>query len=270
MIEILQDRALVSLKGQDALKFIQNFSTNNIEKIAFTYNYILNNQGRYLFDFFAFRQNDEAVFLDCHKDQKQNLINRLNLYKLRSDVSINDESDNFIITYSKSELKDSGVKYSCQDPRFNKLGYRSLVNKSCEYQSSPNLYLQDKYRYAIIDGCLDLVQEKSIPIEFAGEEQNALSFSKGCYVGQEVISRAKHQGVVRKKIYKLDFGTNIALSLKLADISDDAGNKIGKVCSNYQNLAIAQIREEKLLGLSEKRAIIDGKFAMIINPDWKS
>lgn len=269
MQEILQDRAVISLKGNDAIKFIQNFSTNNIEKINFTYNYLLNNQGRYLFDFFAFKSIDNIIYLDCHQEQKANLIARLNLYKLRSDVTINDESNNFMIIYSKEAINSGDITYSQKDPRYYKLGYRSLVSKSDNYNSTPGFYMEDKYNYTIVDGYIDLVEEKSIPIEFAAEEQNALNFEKGCYIGQEVISRAKHQGVVRKKIYKIQFGMNIALSLKLADIKDDAGNKIGKICSNYKNLAIAQIREEKFLGLSEKQAIIDGNEAQIIEPEWK-
>lgn len=270
MQEVLKDRVILSLKGSDALKFIQNFSSNNIEKITFSYNYLLNNQGRYLFDFFAFKLDNNAIYLDCHREQKTDLIARLNLYKLRSDVIITDESNDFMIIYSNEPINTEDIRYSYQDPRYSKLGYRSLAIKSDNYNSVPGLYMEDKYKYTIIDGCIDLVVEKSIPIEFAAEEQQALSFNKGCYVGQEVISRAKSQGVIRKKIYQLEFGTNIALSLRLADIKDNAGNKIGKICSNYKNLAIAQIREEKLLGLSEKKAIIDGNMAHIIDPEWKS
>lgn len=277
MHEILEDRAVISLKGSDALKFIQNFSTNNIEKYELSCNYLLNNQGRYLFDFFAFKKSDDAIYLDCNKDQAVDLIKRLTLYKLRANVVITNESDDYIIVYSKKALKGSadGLRYSLQDPRFNKLGYRSLLLKRkadeiIDSDQVKNLYLEDKYQFTIIDGYLDLTPEKSIPIEFAGEEQNAINFAKGCYVGQEVISRAKYQGVVRKKIYKLDFGMNIALSLKLADIVDEAGDKLGIVCSNYNNLAIAQIREEKLLGLKEKRVIINDKIALVIDPEWKN
>lgn len=276
MYQILEDRAVILLKGKDALKFIQNFSTNDIDKLGFTYNYLLNNQGRYLFDFFAYKHDSESLYLDCSKEQIASLIKRLSLYKLRSDVVISDESDNLKILYSKEPIdSDERIKYSLPDPRYSKLGYRSLISedKAQNMQQSGDhdkqLYLNDKYTHTIIDGCIDLVQEKSIPIEFAGEQQHALSFTKGCYVGQEVISRAKHQGVIRKKIYKLDFGTNIALSLRLADITDNAGNKIGVVCSNYKNLAIAQIREEKLLALATKQVTVDGKIASVIEPDWQ-
>lgn len=271
MYELLSDRAIILLKGGDALKFIQNFSTNDIEKNEFSYNYLLSNNGRYLFDFFAYKSSREEIYLDCPYIQKESLLKRLQFYKLRADLEIIDLSEDYIFTYSHAEIDKEKALYCKQDPRSKHLGYRAVYNKeiynkdmrSSLGSSKPGLYFEYKYRYGIVDGYIDMQQDKSIPIEFAGEQQHALSFTKGCYVGQEVISRAKYQGVVRKKIYKLKFGTKIALPIKLADVTDSGGDVLGKVCSNYQNLAIAILREEKYLGLAEKKAMIGGKVAEI-------
>lgn len=271
MYEILKNRATFLLAGNDSLKFIQNISTNDIEKNIYSYNYLLNNQGRYLFDFFAYRKSASEIYLDCSADQKEQFFKRLSLYKLRSNLEITDVSHNYITIYTHTKLNISECLYFQQDPRYSKLGYRGLITNelSSKYSdSTDDFYMNDKYNYAIIDGYLDLISEKSIPIEFAGEEQNALSFSKGCYVGQEVIARAKHQGVIRKKIYKLDFGTKIALSLKLADVTNSKGDVIGKVCSNYQNVAIAWIREENLSNLTKKQVMVNEKLATLIKPEW--
>ena len=94
----------------------------------------------------------------------------------------------------------------------------------------------DKYKYSIIDGYLDLVYERSIPIEYGAEELNAIDYNKGCYVGQEVISRVKYQGIVRKKIFKLQFGTEFAFKEHDPKITDLNGDKLGIMCSHYQNV----------------------------------
>ena len=75
-------------------------------------------------------------------------------------------------------------------------------NLNLQDTGKSDLYLEAKYEFGMIDGDTDLKYEKSIPIDFAANELNAISYTKGCYVGQEVISRAKYQGVIRKKIYQ--------------------------------------------------------------------
>lgn len=270
MLEILKNRKVTKFTGSDAGKFLQNFTTNDVQKKQFTYNYLLNNQGRFLFDFFVFNDQNNIFYVDISTEQVDAFSRRLNMYKLRSDVEITDLSEDYIVTYSKETVQNS--IHSTQDPRFNKLGIRSIVKKAKLDENNvtvDSLYMNDKYQYAIIDGDTDLEFEKSIPIEFGAEELGAIDFNKGCYVGQEVISRAKHQGVVRKKIYQLSFGTNIALNTSLVEVNDSKGNKIGKVCSYYKNLAIVQLREEKFLGLEEKKASISNQEAEISIPEWR-
>ena len=131
-----------------------------------------------------------------------------------------------------------------------------------------------KYEYSIIDGFLDLLYERSMPVEYGAEELNAIDYSKGCYIGQEVVSRVKYQGVIRKKIFKLSFdATNIA-DLAGEEVLDLRGNKLGVVCSSYKNQAIAILREEKLeeiyLGLEKKNAIIGKYIASIEIAPWRN
>lgn len=271
MIELLKDRAIIQVHGPDAEKFLQGQTTNDIIKNQYSYNFILNNQGRYLFDFFIFRENNQSFYIDVHTSSADTLIKRLAMYKLRSNLELEDISNNFFVLYSKEAIDNS--LFSLKDPRNDKLGFRSLVVQNKLYQKnnySKNLYLIDKYNLSIIDGNTDLIYEKSIPIEYSADNFNAIDYKKGCYVGQEVISRAKYQGVVRKKIYKLKFGTEIALIGKGADVTDLNGNKIGILCSYYEKVAIAQLREEKYLGLDKKIAIINDQSAEIIVPVWQS
>jgi folate-binding protein YgfZ len=272
MIEILKDRALIHIVGPDSGKFLQGMTTNDVIKKNYSYNYLLTNQGKYLFDFFVYQQSAESYFLDINKTSLDIFLKRLNMYKLRSNLDIKDVSLDYNIVYSKSQI-ESDVEFSLQDTRYKALGYRSmmktekikLLNKLVD-----NLYISDKYKYTIIDGYLDLVYDRSIPVEYGAEELNAIEYNKGCYVGQEVISRVKYQGVVRKKIFKLQFGTEFAVKEQEAKITDLDGDKLGIVCSNYKNQAIGLLREEKFLGLKQKVAMIENQLVNIEIPPWRN
>ncbi len=269
MYEILPDRSIIHVFGPDSQKFLQSLITNDVVNKTYTYNYLLNNQGRYLSDFFIYQDNNESYFLDIDTNSSVALIKRLSMYKLRSHIEILDVSEFYEVLYSTKKLQN--VVFSLQDPRYDKLGFRSLIkteNITKLQNKSNDLYLKDKYNFAIVDGNLDLVVEKSIPIEFGAEELNAIDYKKGCYVGQEVISRAKYQGVVRKKIFKLQCGTNFAPVNPGDEVTFDA-IKVGKLCSFYENLAIGLLWEEKYLGLAEKKVMINNCIWDIVLPPWR-
>lgn len=272
MIEVLSSRAVIQITGPDSAKFLQGMVTNDIIKNTYSYNYLLTNQGKYLFDFFVYKKSEESYLLDVCKERASDLIKKLSMYKLRSNCEINDSSSNFTILYSQNN-PNSGEIFSVKDPRYKKLGYRSFieaVNINDLPETANSLYIADKYKYTIVDGHIDLEFDRSIPIEYGADELNAIDYQKGCYVGQEVISRVKYQGVIRKKIFNIEFGTEIALNLKGAKITDLQGNKIGIVCSHYSNHAIALIREENYLGLDKKIAMIDEELVDIKVPPWRA
>jgi len=270
VIEILENRSVLHLVGSDAEKFLQGLTTNDIIKNQYSYNFILNNQGRYLFDFFVYRENSDSFYIDVHSNSTEELIKKLSLYKLRSDWELKDVSNELCVLYSKNVMEDS--LFSLNDPRSDLLAFRSVMERSKVGDTKEHVwgvYLQDKYDHSIIDGVPDLKYEKSIPIEYGADDINAIDYQKGCYVGQEVISRAKYQGVIRKKIYKLVFGTDIATNCPGAMILDSDGDKIGTVCSSYGNIAIALLREEKYLGLDKKVAMVNDNPVDILIPEWR-
>ncbi|MCF8494605.1 MAG: folate-binding protein [Rickettsiaceae bacterium] len=269
MFEILSDRSIIHIVGLDSQKFLQSLTTNDVVNKIYTYNYLLNNQGRYLYDFYIYQDNDKSYFLDIDKASSTSLIKRLSMYKLRSHIEIHDASEFYTVLYSRSKIQNS--LFSLRDPRYNKLGFRSIiktVNINKLEAKNSNLYLEDKYKFAIVDGTPDLVVEKSIPIEFGAEELNAIDYKKGCYVGQEVISRAKYQGVVRKKIFKLQSDVNFLAIEPGAELTFE-GVKVGKLCSFYENLAIGLLWEEKYLGLTEKKVMINSYILDVTVPSWR-
>lgn len=273
MIEILSNRSIIRVFGQDSLTFLQSLLTNDVSKKSYSYNYFLTNQGRYLCDLFLYKNEDKEFFLDISAESKASFMAKLAMYKLRSLVEISDISNEMCILYSKHQISDN-VVYSLKDPRYSKLSFRSLASMDevpTGLKNSPDLYLVDKYKYFIIDGGMDLKYEKSIPIEFGAIELNAIDFDKGCYIGQEVISRAKYLGEIRKKIFGLQIidGTNIAPLNKGDEIHSSSGDLLGYICSSYKNVAISLLREEKYLGLEKKEVIIKGGVYKVVVPPWR-
>ncbi|EER21043.1 MULTISPECIES: CAF17-like 4Fe-4S cluster assembly/insertion protein YgfZ [spotted fever group] len=297
MYEILSNREVIKIIGLDSVKFLQNLITNYIKKNNYCYTYLLNNQGRYLFDFFVYVPNLEEIYLDIDKSNKAALTEHLNFYKFRSKIQIIDCSEEYKVIYSHQKL-DIDTLVTSRDPRYTMLGFRSIyefgvipqldrgIQKTIKQDWIPRssrgmtrvesvhatippresgdpasfnekLYLEDKYNFAIIDGVEDLITDKSIPNIYGAEELNAISFDKGCYVGQEVISRAKYQGVIRRKIYKITADEDLSSLVKDEEILAD-NDKIGVICSSYRNKAIALIREEKYLADKEADITVKG------------
>lgn len=245
MLSIIPNRSVVKISGPDRLKFLQNLVTNDLTKmqdsaIGVIYAMMLSPQGRFLFDLFILNFENHYL-LDVFSETKDILIKKLSMYKINLEVTIEDMPELYV-----GYENEKSSEFAFKDPRYLRLGYRTICNTKPE-NSSLSLYVEDKYQYTIPDGGIDLIQDKAMPQEYGAEELNAISYTKGCYIGQEVISRTKSQGVVRKKIYKINsefdlggiiHGTEITLNDK----------KIGIFCSGYQREGIALIRVEDLAG----------------------
>ncbi len=269
MHDILTDRVIIEVSGDDALKFLQNLTTNDLTASNYCYTYMLNNQGRYLFDFFVFKGSNQQFLIDIHKEHAESFKTKLMLYKLRADIKVNNFDNNCGVIYSRDKPKFLFI-YSQIDPRLNKLGFRSLVKdvKISDYNLAKDLYLKDKYNYTIPDGYYDLIVDKSIPIEYGAEELGAISYNKGCYIGQEVISRAKYQGTIRKKLFKITADTDLDNYPKGTEIIVDNMN-IGVFCSTYKNQAIALIRVDKNCDLQKPININNIKLELSV-PHWRA
>ncbi|MDR0774398.1 MAG: folate-binding protein [Rickettsia sp.] len=271
MHEILTNRAIIEVAGDDAMNFLHNLTTNDIKNNNYCYSYALSNQGRYLFDFFVLKLSATRLFIDINVNQSDLFKNHLVRYKLRAKIEVNDLTNIYQVIYSKQQLEFNGYK----DPRYDQLGFRSIVSKDIPITAGTlGLYLQDKYNFAIVDGYDDLIFNRSIPVEYGCEELNAVSYTKGCYIGQEVISRTKYQGVVRKKIFKLSVNID-SINTGSSDIAKDdeiiANNiKIGTICSIYQNMAIALIREDDYYSLQNTAITVKNLPVSLVVPPWRS
>eukprot|EP01112_Ceratiomyxa_fruticulosa_P014165 TRINITY_DN4038_c0_g1_i2.p1 TRINITY_DN4038_c0_g1~~TRINITY_DN4038_c0_g1_i2.p1 ORF type:complete len:374 (-),score=48.41 TRINITY_DN4038_c0_g1_i2:416-1537(-) len=231
---VLTNRSVVKVAGPHASKFLQGLITNDMNKIGTgsMYSFMLNSLGRVLFDIFVTSYKDEKsqpyYLLECHSKVKDNLYKTLKVYKLKSAVTIEDLSPSFsvlsvlgkksesFVAENKgsilSELKTQPFSIS-KDPRCpEKMGLRLLLPQEHTKQFLGSLpqemeivpsevYDMYRMRWGIAEGPEDLPANTQLPLNINGDYLNAVSFEKGCYIGQELTARTHHVGQVRRRFF---------------------------------------------------------------------
>lgn len=195
---LLKDRAIVEISGLDRQEFLQGLITNDIKLATpqkMIYSAFLNGAGRFFVDFFI-HEIAEKYILDCHILEVDEIIKKLNLYKLRSQVEIA-KNQNLFVIFNTQNL-------GFVDSRVNDFGYRFYIN-SPDLKNYPTqdliFYHQRRINFRIPEGYYDLTKDKSYIFEFGFDNFSAISYQKGCYVGQETTARNHYRGQLRKKIF---------------------------------------------------------------------
>ena len=234
----LNNRTVIKVSGEDRLTFLQGLVTNDVlNKNDIVYALMLNPQGRFLYDFFIFYHN-EYLLLDCQASKIDEIVKKLNMYKLRSNVVIENVSDQYQILASFQTATSF-----LPDPRSQEIGYRACVSNN--YDSSNDLEEYELKRISLLipDADKDLFFDKSFPLQYGMDKFNAIDFEKGCYVGQEVTARTHHRGVVRKEVQIKVLAPNTKVEKGDPIMVDN--KKIGILLGSQLNL-----NEEKLYCLS--------------------
>ncbi|MBL6665151.1 MAG: folate-binding protein YgfZ [Rickettsiales bacterium] len=242
MLKLISDRKIIKITGPDNKKLLQGLITNDIEKAKdnLIYSAMLNNKGRFLYDFFIFESKD-MLFIDCHKDRIDEIIKKLSFYKLRSKVEITKDEELKVFFSDNNTNKPSFI-----DPRNKNLGYRIYHNQeNCE--DGTDQYHQKRIELKIPDGEYDLTFEKSLILEFNFDNLSAISYEKGCYIGQELTARTHHTGQIRKKLYFVKIDKNITIE-KNTKIKRCDNNNCGIILSSFIRdncfYALALIKDE--------------------------
>ena len=213
---MLEDRGVLSVSGADAASFLQGLLTNDVERLAPSearYAALLTPQGKILFDMIVVRMaggEGPAYLIDCTATQAADLAKRLGFYKLRAKVAIADMSaDRAVAAFWGDEPPsvDEGVLYA--DPRDPRLGWRAILPRpTAAAIGSGHLGEYEGLRIAIgaPKGGLDFVYADAFPHDANFDLLHGVDFDKGCYVGQEVVSRMKHRGTARKRVARVKLG----------------------------------------------------------------
>jgi folate-binding protein YgfZ len=233
-VYILEDRGILYINGADAKEFLQNLISNDINKVDESnscFSSLLSPQGKFLFEFLIIKHKS-GFFLDCEKEQIDELFRQLNIYKLRSKVEILNLSNEFVVaafsnekfrTFENSkDIEGHTIKYRedpiLLDPRNKNLGARLIINLEKLYLSLKKLelktseqkeYYDHSFKLGILQQGTKKLQNKVFSLEANFEELNAVDFKKGCYVGQENTARMKLKNKLRKKLLPIETQTKL-------------------------------------------------------------
>ncbi len=266
-MEILRDRAVVEVAGKDKTSFLQGIITNDInllESKKCLFSLILTPQGKFLYEVFLFLSEEGDLYMDCFSEKAEELIAYLSKYKLRADVE-------FLLNKKlKIYWSKDNHQHLCEyvDPRMTDVGYRGVIEQE-EVMRDYNGYNEVLCELSIPNCHYDMNPEKSFPLEYGMDHLNAISFTKGCFIGQELTARMKHRMVVRKSLYKVVFDS---ADLKIEDpIIYHNGQKLGEIIAKEGKFAIAKLRDEEYEAAKQDSDSfsVDNHRVMIEIPKWK-
>jgi hypothetical protein len=197
MRAMLSDRAVLAVTGDDARPFLQGLLTNDVALLAPgrpLWAGLLSPQGKALFDMLLCDDGAGGVLIDCEATHADALAKRLALYRLRRAVMITRRDDLAV----HAAWEDEGGPEP-PDPRLPALGRRWLAPPAPGDGSAED-YRRHRVALGAPEGVAELGQDRTLWLEANAAELNGVSFTKGCYVGQENTARMHHRDKVRRRL----------------------------------------------------------------------
>ena len=198
----LPDRAVIAVSGDDRITFLQGLVSNDVAEAApgrAVWAALLTPQGKYLADFFIFADGDRLL-LDCERSQIAMLVLRLSRYRLRAKVSVSAEPGILVHVAWGNGIPTLDGVIAAPDPRLPEAGRRMLSLAPLAANASPLDYDRHRLSLGLPDGSRDLEAEKSTLLEAGFDELHGVSWTKGCYMGQELTARTKYRGLLKHRL----------------------------------------------------------------------
>ncbi len=226
-------RKIYRIGGKDAVHFLQGLVTNDVEKLEQgpVYTALLTPQGKYLADFFLIKEGD-AVLLDIDAGTAANTMQRLAMYKLRADVTI--EETDIQVQRGTGDAPAGAV----MDPRHPALGWRLYGATGGDDGTDWDAI---RVEHMIPETGVELTPDTYI-LEAGFEALHGVDFRKGCYVGQEVTARMKHKTELKKGLVRLAIEGTAPAGTEITR----EGKPVGTLFTQSGGRAIAHARFDRL------------------------
>jgi tRNA-modifying protein YgfZ len=279
---LLPDRGVVKVVGDDARKFLNGLITTDIGKVTpqrAGFAALLTPQGKIIVDFIvaeAEAADGGGFFLDCPRALAPTLMQRLNFYKLRAQVIAEDLSEALGVLAIWDEPRPTEYGLCFADPRLPELGLRAMLPPHLATEAAADVgaelvdaasYEAHRIALAVPRGGLDFMYGDAFPHETDMDQLGGVDFEKGCFVGQEVISRMEHRGSARNRIVSISYegfapeaGTPV-----------NAGERtVGTLGSTARGRGVAMLRLDRLAdALSADAPLSAGGVALRASkPGW--
>ncbi|TYL97538.1 folate-binding protein YgfZ [Bradyrhizobium rifense] len=252
----LPDRGVIKVAGEDARNFLNGLVTTDVDKLKpglGRFGALLTPQGKIIVDFLITEApvgHGGGFLIDCPKPLAEDLATKLKFYKLRAKVTV-DNLDLGVLAAWDGELA-AQPDLSFADPRNEHLGTRILIPEDLKQKLSDLIgaelvdaadYEAHRIALGVPRGGLDFMYSDAFPHETNMDRLAGVDFDKGCYVGQEVVSRMQHRGTARTRSVKV----LLEDSSPEAGVSVMAGDKsVGTMGSSAQGKGIALVRIDRV------------------------
>ena len=269
-IAVLEDRAVLSVTGADARHFLHNLVTADVEGLEdgeACYGALLTPQGKILFDCFILAEG-ERFLIDCAAARADALLQRLMLYKLRAKVDLEREMGLAVAAVWDGAPEPAAGVYSYADPRLDGFGHRLIGapgTLSGLADADAAAYRARRIAAGLADAG-DIGSGDMFPHEANLDQLHGVSFTKGCYVGQEVVSRMQHRGTARSRVVPVAIAGEAETGTAVT-----AGERtIGRLLSVGGGEGLALIRLDRAeAARAEGQAIMAGAARISLKrPDW--
>ncbi|MEM6491437.1 MAG: hypothetical protein AAF684_05970, partial [Pseudomonadota bacterium] len=222
---IAEQRGVIAIAGEDRVAFLQGLVSGDVKAAApdrAIWAALLTPQGKYLHDFFV-ADGGHALLLDCEAARGNDLAQKLKPYRLRSKVAFEDRRDDWRVAVLWGEGAAAAVGLAEQpgaagvfaggvafvDPRMAEAGVRVVAPAAAlapalraagAADASEADWNAHRMPLGLTDGSADIDVGKAILLEYGFDELNGVSWTKGCYMGQELTARTKYRGLVKKRL----------------------------------------------------------------------
>ena len=246
---LLPDRGVLEVAGEDRVAFLQGLVSNDVAEAApgrAVWAALLTPQGKWLADFFLFSEGGDRLLLDCERAQAPGLAARLSRFRLRSRVSLRDASGEFHVHAGWGGAAMPEGVVAAPDPRLPDAGWRALAPAPLPgADATPEDWDRHRLALGLPDGSRDLSAEQTVLLEAGFDELRGISWTKGCYMGQELTARTRYRGLLKRRLVPVSVdgplpprGTPVLAG----------GVEVGEMRSGRDGLGLALLRLEALDG----------------------
>ncbi len=255
---LLSDRGVIKLSGEDAKAFLNGLittDTSRLEPGTGRFGALLTPQGKIVADFLITEVpvgHGGGILIDCPRVLAQPLATKLGFYKLRAKVTVENLSDSFAVLAAWGGEPAVKPDLCFADPRAEELGWRILIPPELATKAATllNATMTDEAAYeahriacGVPRGGVDFSYGDAFPHETNMDHLHGIDFDKGCYVGQEVVSRMQHRGTARTRTLRVAFDG----AAPVASAPILAGEKhVGTMGSSAHNTGLATVRIDKV------------------------
>lgn len=242
----LPERGVLVVSGGDRVTFLQGLVSNDVALVApgrAVWAALLTAQGKWLADFFILADGDRLL-LDCERVQTAMLAQRFSRYRLRARVEVADASGEHFVHVAWGEKPElpAGV-ISAPDPRLPDAGWRVIAPRPLSTETSFEDWDLHRLKLGLPDGSRDLESERTLLLEAGFDELSGVSWSKGCYMGQELTARTRYRGLIKRRLVPV--AITGPLPAPETPVETDRGVR-GSMRSGRQAIGLATLRLDSL------------------------